>query len=125
MSCTATVNYSAKKTDKGTVSLTVTVVAFDMSSKVFAIEVMPTSADRQAPYYRFSHVCSPAELIEFPEDEPMDNCYFRTDSIELIFDTDAMIEPVMDNIKKDIRKLVREYNALDKAPTITSGSVEF
>ena len=114
MSVTVTLNHTVKRTNSGTVSLTLTAVAFGMSSKVFAIEVMPTSADAQAPYYRFSHVCSPAELVEFPEDEPMDNCYFRTDCIEMIFDTYAMVNPVIDNVEADIKKLIVAFNALEQ-----------
>ena len=124
MSVSVTLNHTIKRTQNGAVSLTLTAVAFEMSSKIFAIEVMPTSADAQAPYYRFSHVCSPAELIEFPEDEPMDNCYFRTDSIELIFDTYDMVNPVIDNVEADIKKLIVAFNEFGSDQSIIeSGSV--
>lgn len=113
MGASITLNKTMKRTNKGTVSLTLTTVGFDIPSKVFAIEVLPRSADRSAPFYRFSHVCSPAELVEFPESDGCGTCYFRTASIELIFDTDKMLSHVVDNITHDIKSLVDEYNRLD------------
>lgn len=125
MAASITLNYSVKKTDKGTVSLTFNAVGYDISSNVFAIEVFPKSADPTLYNYRFSHVCSPAELIEFPENEPLDSSYFRTDSIELIFDTDALVPHVVNNMKHDVKHLVDEFNALEEIePDTTSVTFE-
>lgn len=118
MSASITLNHTVKQTKGGTVSLLLRAVGYDVSSKVFAIEVLPRSADAVAPYYRFSHVCSPHELTEFPEDEPRDSCYFRVAEIELIFDTKDMVEHVMSNMKMDIRKLVRELNEIGSDDSI-------
>lgn len=112
MPATITLSQTISKTQKGTVSLKLDTTAFGMSSKVFAIEVYPKSMDPAAPNLRFSHVCSPAELVEFPEDEPLDNCYFRTSSIELVFDTDALLTSVIANMRADIANLVSEFNKL-------------
>lgn len=121
-----TLNHTVKQTKGGTVSLLLNAVGYNIDSKVFAIEVLPRSADAVAPYYRFSHVCSPQELIEFPADEPRDNCYFRVAEIELIFDTKDMVEHVMSNMKMDIRKLVRDFNELDsKDNVVKQGSDTF
>lgn len=125
MSVSITLDHKIVRTENGTVRLELTTTAFGMSSKVFAIEVFPCSADNEAPYYRFSHVCSPAELVEFPADNPGDNCYFRTNEIALIFDTDKMIAHVMKNMRADIARLVSEYNDLDasNADTVTGRDV--
>ena len=125
MIATLTLKHTIKKTVGGTISLQLTAIANGISSKVFAIEVYPTSADPNAPQYRFSHVCSPAELIEFPEDEPKDNCYFRVNEVEFIFDTDKMIEHVLNNIRDDISKLVLEYNRLENTVEVITGSDTF
>lgn len=125
MPISITLNHTIKRTPKGTVSLQLGVVSFGLSSKVFAIEVLPKSSDTMAPNYRFSHVCSPAELLEFPEDVPGDACYFRTDSVEFIFDTDSIIDHVLNNVKSDIANLVKEYNALDTTTTVITGSDVF
>jgi len=125
MAVSITLNHRISKTQGGTVMLQLTTTAFGISDKVFAIEVLPCSADPAAPNVRFSHVCSPAELVEFPADTPGDNCYYRTNDITLVFDTDEMIEHVMRNMRGDIAKLVKEYNALEdgSAETVTGSDV--
>lgn len=103
---------SVKITDRGTTSVTFRAVGDEMTSKVFAIEVLPGSADKSCPHYRFSHVCHPSELLEFPETELEDYSYFRTDEIEMIFDTPTPVEAVTARIASDMRYLVHEYNDL-------------
>ena len=125
MAVSITLNHTIKKTPKGTVSMQLDVVAFGISSKVFAIEVFPKSADSQAPNCRFSHVCSPSELIEFPEDEPGDACYFRTDSVEFIFDNDLVIDHVLNNVNGDLDNLVKEFNAIESDSVVIEGTDTF
>lgn len=115
MTASLTLNSEVRTTRKGTTLLKLFVVGLDISPKVFAIEVLPSSADKLAPQVRFSHVCSPAELAEFPEDVPGDCCYFRVSEIEMLFDTPAFVEHVMKNMRHDINKLVNEYNELKTA----------
>lgn len=119
MAISITLTDTVKTTDKGTVSITFTSTCYGLSSKIFAIEVLPKAADFEAPNYRFSHVCSPSELVEFPEDVPGDCCYFRTDSIELVFDDDVFVKHVVDNMRADAKKLCDELMALDDADGIT------
>lgn len=113
----------------GAVKLCIQTSSDDMPAAVFAIEVLPKSRDPQNTNYRFSHVCSVSELIEFPAEEDPDNCYFRTDDIEMVFDTIALAIPVRDSIIKDINTLVLLYNQINdtesRGTTITiSGSTE-
>lgn len=110
---TIEISQETVKTDKGAVKLTITAVGTNITSAVFAIEVLPRSTDNLDPIYRFSHVCSPSELVEFPDYEPMnDTCYFRTDCIEMIFDTAVLADLTYHSIEKDVNTLVREYNQL-------------
>jgi len=112
MSVSLAFNRKIKCTDKGTTSVTFTVVGDGMTSKVFAIEVLPGSADPTCPHYRFSHVCHPSELLEFPDQENPEYSYFRTDEIEMIFDIPNPVDAVTAKIESDLRYLVREYNEL-------------
>lgn len=93
--------------------MTITAVGTNIASAVFAIEVLPRSSDSLDPIYRFSHVCSVAELVEFPDYEPGDACYFRTDSIEMVFDIASLAERTYNAICADVLGLVREYNQLN------------
>lgn len=106
-----TLNHDIAKTKKGTVKLSLKVAATGMPSEVFAVEVLPKSADKYAPTTRFSHICSPAELVEFPALEPGENCYYRISEMEMIFDSSTNAELVLSNIKSDLSKLVKELKA--------------
>lgn len=106
---------TVRTTEKGYTTLRLDVIAFGMPDKIFAIEVIPNSADPKNSNIRFSHVCSPAELNEFPEDEPHDSCYFRVNSIEMTFDSYDMVDHVMRNMTADIRKLVNALRELEVA----------
>lgn len=123
MSATLTFNRKLKITDNGTTLVTFTVVSSEMTSKVFAIEVLPGSADPTCPHYRFSHVCHPSELLEFPAEETPDYSYFRTDEIEMIFDTPTPVEALTCRIASDLRYLVREYNELSELDDTESSMV--
>ena len=120
MSISISLNREVTFTDKGTVKLALTVTATDIDSAIFAIEVFPRSADALAPLYRFSHVCSPAELVEFPDEEAEDNCYFRVSNIEMIFDNSKYIDIVLKHITKDINFLVSEYKQLEDSDGVSS-----
>ena len=124
---TIEVSQQTVKTNKGAVKLTITAVGTNITSAVFAIEVIPRSSDTLDPLYRFSHVCSPSELVEFPDYEPEDECYFRTNCIEMIFDTGVLAAQTYHSIEKDVNALVKEYNQLfalqDDAGGVVSDSL--
>jgi ABC-type microcin C transport system duplicated ATPase subunit YejF len=113
----------------GAYKLIVTTTGDGMPSAVFAIECLPKSADPKNVNYRFSHVCSLGELVEFPDEETAEMCYFRTNEIEMIFDSPVIAGQTLENLLKDINKLVLLYNQMSdleiKGTTITiSGSTE-
>lgn len=114
MPVSITLRQAVKHTVRGTCTMRFDADAFGCSSKVFAIEVLPKTADPRNPNIRFSHVCSPAELTEFPEDEASGgSCYFRTDSVEFIFDNNLLVDHVSLNMHNDVRRLADELNELD------------
>jgi hypothetical protein len=115
------------RTDRGAVKITITATGNNITGAVFAIEVLPRSSDSLDPIYRFSHVCSPSELVEFPDYEPEDECYFRTNCIEMIFDTGVLAAQTYHSIERDVNALVKEYNQLfalqDDAGGVVSDSL--
>ena len=94
------------------VKLTAKTTGIDMPNEVFAIEVLPKSRDPRNVNYRFSHVCSLSELVEFPPEEDPEMCYFRTDDIEMLFDNINIALRTRDGLISDIHKLVDLYNAM-------------
>jgi len=106
----------------GVIKLTFDTSSEDMPAAVFAIEVLPTSRDPLDVKYRFSHICSMQELIEWPSEEDPELSYFRTNSIEMIFDIVEMAIETQRLIKADINKLVLQYNQLND-PEITGTTI--
>ena len=104
----------------GTTKLSVTTTSDDMPAAVFAIEVMPTSRDKTCSKYRFSHICSMQELVEFPDQEDPNMCYFRTDDIEMLFDRAQTAVDVLREIRADVERLVTQYNIANDPPLLGS-----
>ena len=100
-------------TDLGTVKLEITAEGVNVTSRIFAIQALPASADPQNANYRFSHVCSPMELYEFPEAEDQAEIYFRTDQISMIFDTQEQASHVLETIRRKVAHLVYALNSLE------------
>ena len=123
MSISISLTDTMTTTERGSVRLSLHTDATGISDKVFAIEVLPRSCDKLTPLYRFSHICSPAELQEFPDEAPGDNCYFRVNDITMIFDTPVNATLVLKHIKDDIKHLVSEYRALDTAGSVANTTV--
>ena len=70
MSVSVKLNHTITTARKGHTKLRLVAEADGISPKIFAIEILPRSADKLKPLYRFSHVCSPSEMVEFPDDIP-------------------------------------------------------
>lgn len=111
-----TLSIHFNKTNKGTTQLQVVATGDGITSSVFAIEQLPSSADPPEPIYRFSHVCSIAELVEFQDAPDPTSSYFRTNDITMIFDTAKYAQQVMECIQMDIDKLLQEYNIVQELP---------
>lgn len=107
-----TINIDIVPLPHGAVKLTAKTTGIDMPNEVFAIEVLPKSRDPRNVNYRFSHVCSLSELVEFPPEEDPEMCYFRTDDIEMLFDNINIALRTRDALISDIHKLVDLYNAM-------------
>ena len=102
----------------GFYSLRLKTTGDDMPSAVFAIEVLPTSRDPKAVPYRFSHICKLPDLLELPDTQDPNLAYFRTDDVEMIFDTLNLAIETRRIIQHDINKLVVAYNNMND-PTVT------
>ena len=99
--------------NKGVIKLSIKTSSDDMPAAVFAIEVLPTSRDPMAVPYRFSHVCKMTDLTESPAEQDPDMSYFRTDDIEMLFDTVDIALETLNIIRNDINALVKQYNIMN------------
>lgn len=115
-----TIESNITQIEGGFIKLAVKTTGDDMPSEVFAIEILPASKDPMAVPYRFSHVCKLTDLIELPPEQDPDKCYFRTDDIEMIFDTIDIALRTNQILRSDINKLVVAYNNMNDPEMIGS-----
>ena len=115
-----TIESNITQIEGGFTKLAIKTTGDDMPSEVFAIEVLPASKDPMAVPYRFSHVCKLTDLMELPAEQDPDKCYFRTDDIEMIFDTVDIALRTQNILRSDINKLVVSYNNLNDPEMIGS-----
>lgn len=115
-----TIESNITQIEGGFTKLTVKTTGDDMPSEVFAIEVLPASKDPMAVPYRFSHVCKLTDLMELQAEQDPEKCYFRTDDIEMIFDTVDIALRTNQILRSDINKLVVSYNNMNDPEMIGS-----
>lgn len=115
-----TIESNITQIEGGFTKLAIKTTGDDMPSEVFAIEVLPVSKDPMAVPYRFSHVCKLTDLMELPAEQNPDKCYFRTDDIEMIFDTIDIALRTQNILRSDINKLVVSYNNMNDPEMIGS-----
>ena len=115
-----TIESNITQIEGGFTKLTVKTTGDDMPSEIFAIEVLPASKDPMAVPYRFSHVCKLTDLMELPAEQDPEKCYFRTDDIEMIFDTVDIALRTNQILRSDINKLVVSYNNMNDPEMVGS-----
>ena len=115
-----TIESNITQIEGGFTKLAIKTAGDDMPSEVFAIEVLPASKDPMAVPYRFSHVCKLTDLMELPAEQDPEKCYFRTDDIEMIFDTVDIALRTNQILRSDINKLVVSYNNMNDPEMVGS-----
>lgn len=88
----------------------------NMSEAVFryrAIPIQPSQAERSG---HFDGVCSPADLAEYPLDEPhadADPPWFRSATADLVFRSRYDLEQAWADIQEDVQGLVSALDLMD------------
>lgn len=112
------------------------VEAEDMPTKIFAYILQPTNPATLAQAGVFDHVCSPVDLEEYPEDEPIVNVepsWFRLDYVDVLVRSQAELEAYLADVLSDIRALKSTLDIMDtveelgdvwidEAPEVSSSS---
>lgn len=97
-----------------------------VDNALFAYQVMPTVGGGTEYGARFSHVCSPADIEEFPKDaaDPGKD-FFRLTEVDLIFRNLKLLEDAWDKLQNDFTELVRTLNNMENlvlSEEVTFGS---
>jgi hypothetical protein len=90
--------------------------ACEMASKVFAYRMLPLSPRTSETVGTYSHVCSPVDLEEYPEDAPLADQspeWFRLSYVDVLVRSREEAESFINVIKADINSLYETLNRID------------
>jgi hypothetical protein len=90
--------------------------AEDMPNKIFAYLLMPMKPSTLERVGNFDHVCSPVDLEEYPEDEPLANvepAFFRLDYIDIEVRSQTELDKWLQDITADVDSLKASLDIMD------------
>lgn len=90
--------------------------AEDMPEKIFAYLTMPMRPGSGEQVGEFDHVCSPVDLEEYPEDEPIpghEPGWFRLSYLDVLIRSPIELEAFLAQIIKDVRALKSTLDTMD------------
>lgn len=92
------------------------ICADEMTTKVFAYRMLPLSPLTGEALGHFSHVCSPPDVAEYPEDEPAPASspeWFRLAYVDILVRSVTEAEDFIAIVRADIRRLKDTYDKMD------------
>lgn len=92
-----------------------------MPNKIFAYLLMPMKPGAGQRVGAFSHICSPTDLAEYPEDEPIPGHrpeWFRLDYVDVHLRSRSEAKKLIQDIYDDVQNL---KNTLDLMDTLLPG----
>lgn len=107
--------YNFNKVDGIRVRITATDAAL-MSDKVFAYMLLPLKAGAESKAGAFDHVCSPTDLEEYPEDDPIPNSrpeWFRLNYVDVLLRSRAEVEAFIRDVVEDVQRLKNTLDLMD------------
>ena len=90
-----------------------------MPTKVFAYQMLPIGPAEAERAGMFDHVCSPSDLEEYPEDEPLTTmrpAWFRLDYVDVLLRSRTEVDGFIRDVSADVQSL---KNVLDIADEMT------
>jgi hypothetical protein len=111
----ATSRYVVGRHDAIRVRISV-VCAEGLTEKIFAYRMLPKSPQTGSKRGFFSHICSPADIEDFPEDEPVATHvppWFRLSYVDVLVRSETEAEAFIDDVRSDIRRLLTSLAAID------------
>lgn len=89
-----------------------------MPNKVFAYQMMPVGPADAERAAMFDHVCSPSDLEEYPEDEPVATlrpAWFRLNYVDVLLRSRTEVDAFIRDVTADVQSL---KNVLDIVETM-------
>lgn len=112
----ATSRYRLGKDDGIRVRMEV-VCATGLPERIFAYRMLPKNPATGSKRGHFSHVCSPVDLEDYPEDAPIQTHvppWFRLSFVDLLLRSETESVAFIEDVRADIRRLLRSLAAVDE-----------
>lgn len=112
--------YNYETTDGIRVRITAT-DGVQMPNKIFAYQMLPLRPGAQERVGAFDHVCSPTDLEEYPEDDPLPNyrpAWFRLNYVDVLLRSRAEVKAFIEDVIEDVQRL---KTTLDVTDTLLPG----
>ena len=96
--------------------------AYLMPSKVFAYTMLPMKPNAEERIGVFDHICSPTDLEEYPEDDPIPNqrpAWFRLNYVDVLLRSRSEVKEFIESVVSDVQRL---KETLDRADNLGFGS---
>lgn len=90
--------------------------AVNMPTKIFAYLLMPMKAGAGERVGAFDHVCSPVDLEEYPEDEPLPGHrpeWFRLNYVDVLLRSRTEVYEFVREVIGDVKRLKNTLNLTD------------
>ena len=92
-----------------------------MPNKIFAYLLLPLKPGETGQLGAFDHVCSPTDLEEYPEDDPIPNdrpAWFRLSYVDVLLRSRAEVDAFIKDVAEDVQRLKA---TIDLADTLLPG----
>ena len=94
-----------------------------MPSKIFAYQLLPVGPADAERVGMFDHVCSPSDLVEYPEDEPVATlrpAWFRLNYVDVLLRSRTEVDAFIRDVTGDVTSLKETLDVADNlTPTGT------
>lgn len=90
--------------------------AEEMATKIFAYQTLPMTPATGERTAAFDHVCSPVDLEEFPEDEPLAQHrpqWFRLAYLDVLLRSVQEVDDYLADVIADVRSLKATLDTMD------------
>lgn len=87
-----------------------------MPDKIFAYQLLPLKPGAEERVGAFDHVCSPTDLEEYPEDEPIPNdrpAWFRLNYVDVLLRSRAEVKEFIEDVIEDVQRLKSTLDIAD------------
>jgi len=87
-----------------------------MTDKIFAYRMLPKSPQTGSKRGFFTHIVSPADIEDFPEDEPISTHippWFRLNYVDILVRSETESEAFIADVRSDIQRLLNSLKSID------------